>query len=230
MRARVLLLATQAGLLGLSVVFLVVPASAVFLDRYGADDLPFVYLAVAVLGVVLSRVVGHLQARLPLASVAQWCIGAFVVIVAASWALLQLGDQSWVSAVLVGLFPLSIPVGFVLIGTQAGRLLNVRSLKQYFARIVAGFSLGFVVGGLGAAVLTGPLGGPVNLLLVDVVTGLAYLASAFVAGRMYPEELGQRPEPHLPPAQPTHVEPPDTPRNGLFVVMFGYQLLAAAIT
>jgi HEAT repeat protein len=229
-RARVLLLATQAGLLGLSVVFLVVPASAVFLDRYGADDLPFVYLAVAVLGVVLSRVVGHLQARLPLASVAQWCIGAFVVIVAASWALLQLGDQSWVSAVLVGLFPLSIPVGFVLIGTQAGRLLNVRSMKQYFARIVAGFSLGFVVGGLGAAVLTGPLGGPVNLLLVDVVTGLAYLASAVVAGRKYPEELGQRPEPHLPPAQPTHAEPPDTRRNGLFVVMFGYQLLAAAIT
>ena len=230
MRARVLLLATQAGLLGLSVVFLVVPASAVFLDRYGADDLPFVYLAVAVLGVVLSRVVGHLQARLPLASVAQWCIGAFVLIVAASWALLQLGDQSWVSAVLVGLFPLSIPVGFVLIGTQAGRLLNVRSMKQYFARIVAGFSLGFVVGGLGAAVLTGPLGGPVNLLLVDIGTGLAYLGSAFVAGRMYPEELGRRPEPRLPPAQPTHVEPPDNPRNGLFVVMFGYQLLAAAIT
>jgi hypothetical protein len=229
-RARVLLLATQAGLLGLSVVFLVVPASAVFLDRYGADDLPFVYLAVAVLGVVLSRVVGLLQARLPLATVAKWCIGAFVVIVGASWLLLRRGDQPWVSAVLVGLFPLSIPVGFVLIGTQAGRLLNVRSMKQYFARIVAGFSLGFVVGGLGAAVLTGPLGGPVNLLVVDVFTGLAYLASAFVAGRQYPEELGQRPEPRQPVAHPTHVDPPDTPRNGLFVAMFGYQLLAAAVT
>jgi hypothetical protein len=229
-RARVLLLATQAGLLGLSVVFLVVPASAVFLDRYGADDLPFVYLAVAVLGVVLSRVMALLQARLPLATVAKWCIGAFVVVVGASWALMRLGDQSWVSAVLVGLFPLSIPVGFVLIGTQAGRLLNVRSMKQYFARIVAGFSLGFVVGGLAAAALTGPLGGPVNLLLVDVVTGLAYLGSAFVAGRQYPDELGQRPEPRLPAAQPTHVDPPDTPRNGLFVAMFGYQLLAAAIT
>ena len=78
MRARVLLLAAQAGLLGLSVTFLIVPASALFLDRYGAAELPFVYLAVAVLGVVVSRVIRALQARLPLAAVAAWCIGAFV--------------------------------------------------------------------------------------------------------------------------------------------------------
>ena len=76
MRNRVLLLAAQAGLLGLSVVFLIVPASALFLDRYGADDLPFVYLAVAVLGVLVSRVIRELQARLSLVAVATWCIGA----------------------------------------------------------------------------------------------------------------------------------------------------------
>jgi uracil-DNA glycosylase len=53
MTSRVNLLAAQAGLLGLAVMFLLVPASALFLDRYGAADLPFVYLAVAVLGLVL---------------------------------------------------------------------------------------------------------------------------------------------------------------------------------
>ena len=126
--SRVRLLAAQAGLLGLSVVFLIVPASALFLDHYGADDLPFVYLAVAVLGVVVSRVLRALQSRLSLVAVATWCIGAFVVIVAASWILLRFGQQNWVSALLVGLFPLAIPVGFVLIGTQAGRLLDVRTM------------------------------------------------------------------------------------------------------
>ncbi|HVD22105.1 MAG TPA: hypothetical protein VNC23_03350, partial [Lapillicoccus sp.] len=138
MRNRVLLLAAQAGLLGLSVVFLIVPASALFLDRYGADDLPFVYVAVAVLGVLVSRVIRELQARLSLVAVATWCIGAYVVLVAASWVLLRFGHQDWVSALLVGLFPIAIPVGFVLIGTQAGRLLDVRTMKQSFARIVAG--------------------------------------------------------------------------------------------
>ena len=138
MRNRVPLLAAQAGLLGLSVTFLIVPASALFLDRYGAAELPFVYIAVAVLGVVVSRVIRALQARLSLVAVATWCIGAFVVIVAVSWVLLRFAHQAWVSAVLVGLFPLAIPVGFVLVGTQAGRLLDVRTMKQSFARIVAG--------------------------------------------------------------------------------------------
>jgi hypothetical protein len=225
---RVRLLAAQAGLLGLSVVFLIVPASALFLDHYGADDLPFVYLAVAVLGVLVSRAIRAMQARLSLVIVAAWCIGAYVVIVAASWALLRFGDQIWVSALLVGLFPLAIPVGFVLIGTQAGRLLDVRAMKQSFARIVAGFSLGFVVGGLATAALIGPLGGPVDLLLLDAAIGGAYLWTALATGRRFPAELGARPQPHTHTA--TAVERPAPHRQPLFVMIFGYQLLAAAVT
>ena len=230
MTDRVRLLAAQAGLLGLSVTFLIVPASALFLDRYGAAELPFVYLAVAVLGVVVSRVIRALQARLPLAAVAAWCIGTFVALVAASWVLLRFGHQDWVSAVLVGLFPLAIPVGFVLIGTQAGRLLDVRAMKQSFARIVAGFSFGFVVGGLATTVLIGPLGGPIDLLLVDAVVGAAYLWLAIATGRRFPAELGRRPPPEPPRRTPSPAEGPARPRQGLFVMIFGYQLLAAAVT
>ena len=228
MSTRVRLLAAQAGLLGLSVVFLIVPASALFLDHYGADDLPIVYLAVAVLGVVVSRVLRAMQARLSLVSVAVWCIGAYVVLVAASWALLRFGGQIWVSALLVGLFPLAIPVGFVLIGTQAGRLLDVRTMKQSFARIVAGFSLGFVVGGLATAALIGPLGGPVDLLFLDGLIGVAYLWTAVATGRRFPAELGKRPDrsPHL----ATSVKLAPARREPLFVMIFGYQLLAAAVT
>ena len=230
MTNRVLLLAAQAGLLGLSVVFLIVPASALFLDHYGADDLPFVYLAVAVLGVLVSRVLRALQARLSLVAVAAWCIGAFVVIVAASWVLLRFGHQNWVSALLVGLFPLAIPVGFVLIGTQAGRLLDVRTMKQSFARIVAGFSLGFVVGGVATAALISPLGGPVDLLLLGVFIAAAYLWAAIATGRRFPSELGQRPQRQPPTATARPVERPAPPREGLFLMIFVYQLLAAAVT
>jgi hypothetical protein len=225
---RVRLLAAQAGLLGLSIVFLIVPASALFLDHYGADDLPFVYLTVAVLGVLVSRVIRAMQARLSLVAVAVWCIGAYVVLVAASWSLLRFGDQIWVSALLVGLFPLAIPVGFVLIGTQAGRLLDVRAMKQSFARIVAGFSLGFVVGGLATAALIGPLGGPVDLLLLDAAIGGIYLWTAVATGRRFPAELRVRPEPRSHTA--TAAELPPARRQPLFVMIFGYQLLAAAVT
>ena len=130
----------------------------------------------------------------------------------------------------MGLFPLAIPVGFVLVGTQAGRLLDVRTMKQYFARIVAGFSLGFVVGGLATTALIGPLGGPVDLLLVDVVAGAAYLWTAVATGRRFPAELGRRPQPEpLTSTVPT-AEGPAPRRQGLFVMIFGYQLLAAAVT
>jgi hypothetical protein len=229
-RRRVLVLAAQAFLLGLSVVFLIVPASALFLERYGAQKLPFVYLSVAVLGVVVSRVMGSLQARLSLVGVARWCIGVFVVITAGGWLLLHVGGHPWVSAVLVTLFPLSIPVGFVMVGTQAGRLLDVRSLKQYFARIVAGFSLGFVVGGLATAILTGPLGGPGNLLLIDVGSGVVWFATVVASGRWFPDELGRRPEPQPRDLVVAAAETSSTPDRGLFLVLFGYQLLAAAIT
>ena len=229
MTSRVNLLAAQAGLLGLAVMFLLVPASALFLDRYGAADLPFVYLAVAVLGVAVSRAIRSLQERLPLVAVATRCIGAFIVIVAAGWLLLRFAHQDWVSAVLVGLFPLAIPVGFVLIGTQAGRLLDVRSMKQSFARIVTGFSLGFVVGGLATAGLIGPLGSPVDLLLlIDVFIGAAYLWVTLATGRRFPAELGEQPPP--PSVTATTLRPPPVARQGLFVMIFGYQLLAAAVT
>jgi hypothetical protein len=103
-------------------------------------------------------------------------------------------------------------------------------MKQSFARIVAGFSLGFVVGGLATAALIGPLGGPVDLLLVGVVAGAAYFGTAVATGRRFPDELGQRPEPESRAPGPEVASAPRPSRQGLFVMIFGYQLLAAAVT
>ena len=248
MTAQVRLLAAQALLLGLSVVVLIVPASALFLERYGASDLAYVYLAVAVLGVAASQVLRLLQARLSLTSVAVACIGAYTAMVALSWVLLRFGGQDWVEAVLVGVNSLAVPVGFVLIGTQAGRLLDVRAMKHSFARIVAGLSLGYVIGGLGASALVGPLGGPVDLLLVATALGAAYLGVTVVTGRRFPDELReppQRREPGNPVSSVSSVssandgprsgsvaspDRPKTRRDSLFRLIFGYQVLVVAVS
>jgi hypothetical protein len=229
-RTRLALLAGQATLLGLSVAFLVVPASALFLARYGARDLPFVYLAVAVFGVLASAVLRRLQSRLTLASAAAWTVAAFVVLVTVGFVLLRVFHAAWVCAPLVVLFPVSIPVGFVLIGSQAGRLFDVRAMKKYFARVVAGFSVGFAVGGAAAAGLTGPLGGPADLFLVDAAIGAAFLITILATGRRFPEELGRgatRPG-------PARALPGERARGlraqGLVATIFGYQLLSAAVT
>ena len=235
MATPVRLLAAQALLLGLSVVVLIVPASALFLERYGAANLPYVYLAVAVLGVAVSHGIRLLQSRLSLTAVAATCIGAYTGLVDAELGPAQVrSGRTGSRPCWSGVNSLAIPVGFVLIGTQVGRLLDVREVKQSFARIVAGLSLGYVVGGLGTAALIGPLGGPVDLLLVAAALGAAYLWVTVATGRRFPGELRQPPRPERP--EQTHRQPtrsdrrPKPRRGGLVRLIFAYQVLVVAVT
>jgi hypothetical protein len=229
MRARLLLLGGQTVALGLTVAFLVVPASALLLHAYGAQSLPYVYLAVAVAGVLVSWAMRRAQARLSLATLAVVLLCTYLALVGAGYLALVLSDADWVTFPLVVLFPLSIPVGFVLVGAQAGRVLDVRRMKEYFPRIVAGFSVGFAAGGLLAAWLVGVLSGPESLLLVDLVAAGAMLALVVATAREFPDEMRARP-----PALPAATEV-DAPRrrlelSALVVAIFGYQVLSAGVS
>lgn len=144
--------------------FLVVPASAVFLSVYGAQALPYTYLCVAVAGVVVSTLMTRAQRRWSLSRVTVLVLSTYTVLVTVAWIILTVADATWVTVPLIVMFPLAIPIGFVLVGTQAGRLLDVREMKAHFPRVAAGFPVGFAVGGLVAARLVGPLGGPEPLL------------------------------------------------------------------
>ena len=229
MRTRLLLLGGQTAALGLTVAFLVVPASAVLLHTYGAKTLPYVYLAVAAAGVLVSWAMRRAQTRLSLATLAITVLGSYVVLVAAGYLVLAVADQKWVAFPLVVLFPLSIPVGFVLVGAQAGRLLDVRQMKEYFPRIVGGFSVGFAAGGLLAAWLVQVLHGPDGLLLVDLAVALAMLALVAETARHHPDQLRARP-------QPVTSAPHDAPRprpariSTLVLAIFAYQIISAAVT
>ena len=55
------------------------------------------------------------------------------------------------SAPLLVLFPILIQLGFVFIGGQAGRLLDIAGIKASFPRIMAGFPVGAVPGACSAA-------------------------------------------------------------------------------
>lgn len=230
MRARLLLLGGQTIALGLTSAFLVVPVSAIFLNEYGARALPYAYLAVAVAGLAVSWAMSRAERRLALASLAVTVLGAYLLLVAAGWAALVVTDRPWATFPLLVLFPLSIPIGFVVVGTQAGRLLDVRELKAHFSRVAAGFPVGFALGGVAAAVLVRPFGGPVHLLGLAVAAALLQLGLVVVTSRRYPDELTARP---APPSTAEH-----TPRGGirmllrnrLVALILAYQLLSAAVT
>lgn len=231
MRTRVLLLGGQTIALGLMMAFLVVPASALFLNQFGADALAYVYLTVAVAGVAISAALSRAQHRVSLASSAAAVVWIYLGLVAAAWLVLTAWEGVWVTFPLLVLFPLSIPIGFALVGAQAGRLLDVRQMKAHFPRVAAGFSVGFAIGGVGGALLVDPLGGPTQLLAVDLVAAVAMLALVVATGRRFSAELRAAPEPmHATDATKSAPDRRELLRNRVVVVIFGYQILSAAVT
>jgi hypothetical protein len=234
-RTRLALLAGQTIALGLMMAFLVVPVSALFLDEYGADMLPYVYLVVAAAGVAVSSGMSRAQRRFSLARLAAGVVGGYLLTVAAGWFVLVGSAEPWVTFPLLVLFPLSIPIGFVLVGSQAGRLLDVRQMKAHFPRVAAGFSVGFAIGGLAAAALVSPLGGPSNLLGFDVLAAAVMLGLVLATARAFPAELDAAPEP--PDRQATtagrgrrHRAWRDLVTNRMVALILGYQVLSAAVT
>jgi hypothetical protein len=229
MRSRLFLLGGQTVSLGLMMAFLVVPASSLFLVEYGADALPYAYLAVAGTGVLVSAAMTRAQGSWSLARVSATLLVVYVVFVAVAWLLIIGSDAVWVTFPLLVLFPLSIPIGFVVVGTQAGRLLDIRQMKSHFPRIAAGFSVGFALGGLAAAGLVGVLGGPENLLAFDLLAALGFLALVVETSRRFPAQLRSKPEP-IPPPVVDDVPIERMRGRHLVVLIFGYQLLSAAVT
>ncbi len=237
MRRRLWLLGGQSIALGLAMAFLVVPASSVFLTEYGARALPYTYIGVAVAGVVVSSLMTRALRRLALSRVTALVLAAYTVLVTAGWIALAAADATWVTFPLIVMFPLAIPTGFVLVGTQAGRLLDVRQMKAHFPRVAAGFPVGFAVGGLVAARLVGPLGGPVPLLGLASLAAIGFLAVAVVTARSFPSELAVPPAPPVPATRSgapggsqagAAAEP--LRANRLVVLVFGYQVLSAVVT
>lgn len=232
MRARLILLGTQTVALGLTVSFLMVPASALLLHAYGARMLPYVYLTVAASGVVLSWVMQRAQARLSLAALATTVLCSYAGLVAAGWAVLTVTGTEWVSFPLVVLFPLSIPVGFFLVGAQAGRLLDVRQMKEHFPRIVGGYAVGFAAGGLLAAWLVNLLPATRDLLLVDLLAVAAILVLVTTTARRYHDQMRARPAPSAPATAPGSSVASARRRvslRGLVLTIFCFQVLSTTL-
>ncbi len=188
-KARIGVLAAQAFALGLTMAWIMIPASAIFLEAYGPDLLPVTYIGAAVAGIVASTLLGTAFRRRPLAAVAIQVLAGLAILLFASWTVLSLWDADWVSFALLVVFPIGVPVGFVFVVGQAGMLLDVRALKALYARVVAGFALGFVTGGLAGPLLLVLLHGTKNLLLAASAAATLFLALLVTTRRRYPSEL-----------------------------------------
>jgi HEAT repeat protein len=185
---RVTLLAGQAFALGLLMAWIMIPAGAIFLSTYGSDLLPVTYIGAALAGVVGSASLSAALRRRPLANVARRVLIATSAVLVVAWLLLSSGAL-WPSFALLVLVPIVVPMGFMLLVGQAGMLLDVRALKALYARVIAGFALGFVAGGLAGPPLLAVLGPTENLLLGAAAAGALWVALLALTRRQFPVEL-----------------------------------------
>ena len=229
MRARLTLLTGQTTSLGLFCALLVVPSSSLFLVEYGATRLPYVYLAVGASGVLTSWGMSRAQRRWTLLQIGLTVLASLLVAVAAGWVLLVVAEANWVTFPLLVLFPLSIPIGLMLVGAQAGRLLDLQQMKARYSRVVGGFTAGLAVGGLLAAWLVRATGDIRQLLLLALAPLAAFAALLAQTGRRYPAQL------HAVPA-PIAVAPTASQTLGrrrmtrLVLLVLGYSVASAAAT
>ncbi|MEO8692755.1 MAG: hypothetical protein ABI658_04510 [Acidimicrobiales bacterium] len=186
---RVLLLAGQAFALGLTVAWITIPGSAIFLDTYGSGLLPVTYLGAAAAGATATALLGRALRRRPLAWVAMRVLAGMALVLAASWVLLWRSGADWVSFALLVLVPILVPVGFVFVVGQAGMLLDVRALKTLYPRVIAGFALGFVAGGLVGPPLLALLGRTEHLLAAAAAAAVLFLVLVAATRRSFRAEL-----------------------------------------
>ena len=169
----------------MTLALLIVPANAIFLDAYGSEWLPATYIAIAVVKVA-SAFIARAARRTRLARVATASLGALAVLFLASW-LILVGGGVWVSAVLLVLLPIALQLGFVFIGGQAGRLLDVRLMKEPSRAWSRACAVDALVGGLLGIPLLALFGSTEHLLLATTVAQVAFLALLLETERRFPE-------------------------------------------
>ena len=183
-------LTAQAVVFGAMAALLGIVANAMFLDAYGSAWLPVTYIAIGAAGIVVSGSVARAAQRFDLIGIALVVLGGAAIGLAASWILTIGGDAAWVSVPLLVLFPILIQLGFVFIGSQGGRLLDIAGIKAHFPRIMAGFPIGAVLGSLVAGQLVAWLGRTEVLLLAAALAQAAFAALVWATGRRYASLLG----------------------------------------
>ena len=185
LRRRLILLVGQGVSLGLMLAFVVVTGMTLMLATYGAQAVPYVYILVAVLGSLLFFGYGELQRRRPLPTLSLASIGGAVVFLTLTWVGLVFANWRWLAFIVLVSFSVLIQIGFVVIGAQAGRLLDVREIKRYFPWIVSGFVVGFMIGGALVAPVTNWNDQPADMLLAGALMALVFFGLILLTNRSY---------------------------------------------
>jgi HEAT repeat protein len=184
----VTLLFSFSFLLGLSVVFYETAAYSLFLSRYEATSLPYIYIGAAILIIICGSLYSYVESRfdfihLMTGTLVMLGIGVILLLV------YQQLDEDDISAAIIALWSdtIAMLVGFIF-WSLSGRLLTLRQGKRLFSLVSTGEVIAGMVGGASIPLLIPSIGTP-NLLLVSVGAFVACIIIFSFIASTYREAL-----------------------------------------
>ena len=181
---------------GITRVFTYSATSALFLSRYDASKLPYVYVIAAVVTSLFGLSYGWLGDRVRFRRLLSMNLGFTLGMFLLLRGLLELTDAPWptlVAAVWTELLWALVHLEF---WGLAGRLLDVRQAKRLFGLIGAGETSAAILGGVVLGPLVGVIGTPNLLLVAALGTTFSLLAYRRLAA-VYSDRLevsGEEPD------------------------------------
>ncbi len=222
------LLTAQMFFFALGLSLLEIAGTALFLVEFGADTLPWVYLAIAVVVSTVSYGYVLVQKRSGLIPSSIAGVAAFAGLLLLAWLGLLSPGSGWISfGLLVGL-DLGYLAAFIVIGGQAGRLFDVRQMKRLFPIVLAGLIVGFITGGMILPLLTQVSGATANLLLPAASSVLISLLLLLATARRFRAVLARTEETSTPSAAPPTLS--RLLKRRYVRLLFTYQMLSAVGT
>jgi len=182
------LLLLHSFFVGVNRVFLLSASTSLFLTEFGADFLPYVYIATAVANSSVGFLYSWLGKRLSFVNLLVANLLFQFVIVTGFWLLLGLTDAQWPAIA----FMISIELLWLLTNLEfwslSARILNIQQGKRLFGVVGAGDTIASIVGGFLIPFIVGFVGTR-NLLLVVVASIIASLLVILLIARLFGERL-----------------------------------------
>ncbi len=168
-----------------------VAATSLVLAAFGAEIMPYVFIATGVIVSLLSFGLGKIQQRMSTTVFAYTVFLLFIAIILASRAGFVLPIAKWVAFLLLVTHTLLGQFNSVAIGGLAGKLFNVREIKRVYPKIMTGQVMGYMLFGASVPLLIGFVGSTENVVAVTAGVQALALVPLTLFVRRYRPQLAQ---------------------------------------
>ncbi len=162
---------------------------ALFLGRFNAARLPYVYIAAGLVGYASVKLFTHLRRTSRPAPLVAGTLLALCALVTVFWIVLRRLDSPWTSFAMVVCISPSLTLLDLGFWSLASRLFDLHRGKRLFALVGTGEVLASILGFFLVPVLLPLLGSVVQLLPIAAAGLLLSAAAALVIGRRWGHEL-----------------------------------------